>query len=1580
MENKKVYSIEIQGIQKSIDAVVALKEQLSQLNAQIIEIEQRKINIRGSVDVNTTTTSESGNGGGSTRTLTEDVALQKELNKLKNEGIALDAKIEASQGEIYKKVQATKDLYKETIADQKAIAAQERLVANEYSNTMQGLKDKLADLKAVINTTDLGDSDSIKKMTIEANELTQKLKDMEQAYGQFGRNVGNYQGAIDGATSTTDKFKIQVGAVTREFGSAREASRVLREELTRLENDGKRNTKQAENLRNAYYRLASAQKDATVSSKAMDSAMDAMQSFTAIASVSRGFQSFFGFDNNEIGKSIQQLVALQGVLQGIEVIRKQMETREGIGKILGKGFDKIDSWTFGLKRMAVGMKGVGTQTKAMAVAINGLGVAMKGLMSIGIGAALVLLSDILQKIVSLFSDWVRGNADLVSSEKLLDASINAINLALEKRIQLNQALANAGRISQAEKEIKDEEALADAIAETNKELEKRLQMAKDGGANQTFAEYTLGVKTDEDMFQDKGVTIFGGFTTEIKDLDGLIERYDKLSKAIETNKGLTDMSVSSLAGYTMTVSDCKDELNHLEQMIGGKMVKSMREFDISTKEGRNGLANFVNGIITGDNAMAKSILLRLPEIVSSKNGQLNTALKGWLDIIRQFADQANSATKQLKFEEMVNNILDQADETGKRLTNKRKKELTDRYNALSDTQKEYEKKNYDDAMAALDKMQNKRNQKISSGAKKDRQAILNAQNELNSLRIQLMNDGLKKQIALLNEERRQKLEKIKLEGIMVGELTLATNKLYDKKIEDAKKAHADELKKINDDMWRTILDKNTQAMATELDTYERQAKLLSKQQEEKMADMYLEKNVKTYGIQGKDRLSPATQEAMGIISTVKNDDISKKAKEILDVEDAVETAQINLEILTKKIGDIEVQIAKTNNEALKEFLEDDKAELEGRLILQKNYTEKMELLLAGLNQELVDSVNRNKILNAKEILEDENYTSSMSKTFAKRIAAIELYWLERKNVEDEANEQIVAKRKEVTVKQTEQAVKDEDKSYFEQQKVQDEWIKKKKESVEQEYIDLKVVIDKQLEEETSSLAQQLKKKKITRQQYNDGVKAAQERHNAQLIEAQKEQDVELNNIDKEYNNAATQLYEAHWKNLTAIQEDGEKKLTEIDAEELERRKGQNAQYYNDALQEFAKFQTSISELERKQPVQNAWGFTNWKETDKNNRELIDSYTLLISQITQKKAQLNKDWESGLIDKTVYETTLTELDSFAAGVGEKMDRVRQEMTLGNKIGAFIQEAQQYINTLGNSLNQLLSTIWAAQDAEYQHMMTQLEKQISEYEEALRKQEEITREHNDAVNNIEDELKTARGDRREQLIDNLNAQMAAQRASLAQEKQIEREEQKLKEKKDREEEKQRKKEHDRAVTQAIISTALSVANAFATPPFIPVGLAMGALATALGAAQIAIIQNQKYADGGVIQGKSHAEGGVKVLGGRAEVEGGEYITNKTTTSKNVELLDFINAKRKKLRLEDMIEFYGEKSHVKRNIQAVRTKFADGGVVPTLRSDIDINDRLIQSFEDYANRPSVVSVVEINDRQAAVKNVQVLSGLEA
>ena len=65
---------------------------------------------------------------------------------------------------------------------------------------------------------------------------------------------------------------------------------------------------------------------------------------------------------------------------------------------------------------------------------------------------------------------------------------------------------------------------------------------------------------------------------------------------------------------------------------------------------------------------------------------------------------------------------------------------------------------------------------------------------------------------------------------------------------------------------------------------------------------------------------------------------------------------------------------------------------------------------------------------------------------------------------------------------------------------------------------------------------------------------------------------------------------------------------------------------------------------------------------------------------------------------------------------------------------------------------------------------LEEEYNMLEEAYKKQEDLTKKHTDKLADIEDELKTSRGDRRAHLIEQLNMERAAMLESLQQEQKI------------------------------------------------------------------------------------------------------------------------------------------------------------------------------------------------------------------
>lgn len=181
--------------------------------------------------------------------------------------------------------------------------------------------------------------------------------------------------------------------------------------------------------------------------------------------------------------------------------------------------------------------------------------------------------------------------------------------------------------------------------------------------------------------------------------------------------------------------------------------------------------------------------------------------------------------------------------------------------------------------------------------------------------------------------------------------------------------------------------------------------------------------------------------------------------------------------------------------------------------------------------------------------------------------------------------------------------------------------------------------------------------------------------------------------------------------------------------------------------------------------------------------------------------------------------------------------------------------------------------------------------------------------------------------------------------------------------------------------LMAVSMAAVNQWPIP-----ALPMIAMATAMGAAQVAAIKSQPtptYGQGGKIEGEPHSRGGVKALvRGQypVELEGQEYIIRKTTATKNVELLEYVNKSQRKLSLEDFIEFYSTKAKASVKASSPKAKYAEGGsVIPLLRNDVDLGNRLIEAFEDYAERPSVVQVVDILDGTQRVNNVRVLAGLD-
>lgn len=451
---------------------------------------------------------------------------------------------------------------------------------------------------------------------------------------------------------------------------------------------------------------------------------------------------------------------------------------------------------------------------------------------------------------------------------------------------------------------------------------------------------------------------------------------------------------------------------------------------------------------------------------------------------------------------------------------------------------------------------------------------------------------------------------------------------------------------------------------------------------------------------------------------------------------------------------------------------------------------------------------------------------------------------------------------------------------------------------------------------------------------------------------------------EEYDKAIQDENDVHYKKLETITRQGEQKLVEIQKEYDQTAKNNNIAAINERI-------SAINEAYSNVDVQaktSKLGIIDYGATKKELEKAKGEYSTILKQIGVERDNLQKSFDSKEISFGDFRQAKKELDSLEQDVIQSQQSIGQQ--LDTLLTTVVQSITQYVGQYVSALGDIWSTYNDIQMMRFEQEQARLEEEYNMLEEAYTKQEELTQKHTDKLADIEDELKTSRGDRRAHLIEQLNAEREAQLASLQEEQKIEKEKEINQKKQDALEKKRREQEKKNAIVQATINTFTAVTNALAVQPWF-VGLALSAVALAMGTAYVAQIKKQKYAKGGLLKGNSHANGGIPVGQTGIEVEGDEYVINKNSTRKNLPLIDYINRSNKRLTKEDLLNWYDSG---KQNVtKQTKTKFATGGVIPTLPNQSQEQTIVIED-----NRPIVAQIVDIVNSADNYRQIQVLSGL--
>ena len=209
-----------------------------------------------------------------------------------------------------------------------------------------------------------------------------------------------------------------------------------------------------------------------------------------------------------------------------------------------------------------------------------------------------------------------------------------------------------------------------------------------------------------------------------------------------------------------------------------------------------------------------------------------------------------------------------------------------------------------------------------------------------------------------------------------------------------------------------------------------------------------------------------------------------------------------------------------------------------------------------------------------------------------------------------------------------------------------------------------------------------------------------------------------------------------------------------------------------------------------------------------------------------------------------------------------------------------------------LNQAIDQFFAAR-------LSALDKLIESQQDRIDKASQAAQDQVQRVASLEERLATATGSRRERLIALIEKEKQRERELFAEKVKQEKAKAAIEAQKIALEQQQAKIRKAQAIAQAIANTAVGITKTIAEVPKADFGVSTAiliALYAALGAAQVALIANQKFAKGGIVDGPSHDNGGVTMAvpsqGSMVELEGREFVVNKRATERNRDVLEKIN----------------------------------------------------------------------------------------
>ena len=1484
---KRIFTLQINGVNESVDAVQSLIDKLNALDSKIDSINKKSLNVNvkgAQTSVETSVSTRDVTKVKASDLKTAGAGGQLDLNYLKKQADLQDLLNEKNR-EYFVDLQRINQAKREQTDIDKQIAQGARDIEGNYTNTMAGLKAELKDLKTELNTMDLG-SEQFEKTTKRIKEITDELKGLEAAYGTFGRNVGNYENGIFG------------GAAGKNIEDVRNKIRELEGELSRL----RALTDKGIDVGINKNKIADAEKELETYKRTLQDLMKQ----NSVIEVQIG-NTTVQYDNmRQAMRDIQnQMRAL--IANGKEGTSEYNNLADAFAKLRVAGLKAENTF----KDLSYSMRGLHNAVELMQgiTAVAGVGTGLANLFGLDgkdaqeatakLNALLTVMVGLQQ--ISRMKDENNSFGELLSSmSKQAEDAANGLLKVLGVEKMLLKYENN--KYGEATKRIDE------FIQVHSKYIEEFKKGPVDEGLFAIFDEHNMESARNLYEALDK---LKGSIPKkEIKELERLvlninedILRFGKVTD--ETAAKLDEFKVKAeafnkkAAVMSRAVKILANTLRFLVKTLAG-VVAGFVIFEIFNYavDGVKNLVQWMRG--------AKDRIIELERATTKYKTSvdaINRSLEKEIELLERQAKlnqitESEKLTKQAEaykkalegtigtiqdYYKNTENVADGTEKLQKVFSNKILR-------SLQDAEAEYEKllnqNSFERFFSMAGKNMNKAGQYIIDSYIKQWQAL----DKTNT-------DNIQKFIDTMNNDR-----------ILQTVLFNFSNSL-------------DEERQKSAEVFTNFI-KETQNYINGLNNVTDGLTLEQKARNEKIEDNRIaamaEGAKKRRAMRERDR-KREIEDASGDAELIASINAKYDRQAIDDAKaTGAELVNVSRQIAANRIAAMDEGLKKTLaslRQSEKEELENAKGNAELRKSIEEKYNKQ---ILDARKQYYEDMLQSQKDYN-RQLKQIENSTDEGQYEFAKN--AVNARYQSRLDAErfDEDINSRVDYHNKVKDLETKQA-----NELLEIEKERLEAIRKENINAENErYEDLRQSIEKTLE-----LAR------------NSGDEENQKSLNKQLQENERQ----------------------HLRALSLIERQGQQDINRVVNDALKERSDITKKALNEQINEYDGFASKVQNRLQNTLQTNEWEFTT-SEWRKGLKTAETDVKTAIEGIEQTLSNAKREFEKGNLTFLDYNDIKEQGNRAKESLSSDLKDIRRNIkeNIETDIAAF----NQYFTAAFQGLGDVLGWLNERAMAELDYQRDMLDKENELLDKKLQEQEDITSRHKERIDEIEDELKTARGDRRDALIDALNEQIAAQRKSLVEEQKIEKQKEALKQKEDALELERKKKQREQDIIQAIISTALATVNGLATKPFVPVGIAMGSLATSLGLAQIAIMRSTKYAEGGLLRGKDHAHGGIKTPYG--ELEGNEFVINKSTTMKNLSLIDFINSNKKKLDLSDFIGYFNKTSKPALKNASKGLKFANGGLLERFSPERNLN----------LNIKSVVAVKDIIDATDGYNRVQVLAG---